>query len=446
MIVESIRTASLGDTSYVVAHDGVGVVVDPQRDTGRFLDAVDRLGVTITHVLDTHVHNDYLSGAPALADELGADLVMPAGSGVAFAFVPAFHLEEIKGDGALSIRPLHTPGHTPEHTSYLILVDGAPSAVCTGGSLLFGSAGRTDLLGRSLADGLARLQHGSVHRLAELPGTVELLPTHGAGSFCASSAVPSRARSTIADEVATNPVLALPDVEAFVTDQLGGLLPYPDYYAAMAPLNRARPPALTTPRPTPTNVVDDDAWVVDLRPRDRYFAGHVPGSLNIEWGSSFAPWTGWLVPFGTPVHLVLDRLQDPVWAITELGRIGYEVSGVTTDLTGIDLVPGTTATAEDLIEALASGATVVDVRDPHEYETGHLNGSIHRYVPDLRHDVPGDARSPVWVTCASGFRASIAAGLVERAGRTAVTVTAGGVATLRRDHPELFVSDGLAPR
>ncbi|HSJ27774.1 MAG TPA: MBL fold metallo-hydrolase, partial [Acidimicrobiia bacterium] len=116
MQIEAIRTESLGDTSYVVAHEGHGIIVDPQRDVGRFLEAVERLDVMVTHVVDTHVHNDYLSGAPALAARLGADLVMPAGAGAGFTFVPAFHLEDLKGDGALSIRPIHTPGHTPEHT------------------------------------------------------------------------------------------------------------------------------------------------------------------------------------------------------------------------------------------------------------------------------------------------------------------------------------------
>ena len=185
--IEAIRTESLGDTSYVLAHGGHGIVIDPQRDIHRFLQVIERLEVDVTHVIDTHVHNDYLSGTPALARRLGADLVMPAGSGAGFAFVPAFHLEELKGGGSLVIRPIHTPGHTPEHMSYLVLIDGVPAAVFTGGSLLVGSAGRSDLLGDEFADSLARLQYLSVNRLAELPGDVEVLPTHGAGSFCTSS-------------------------------------------------------------------------------------------------------------------------------------------------------------------------------------------------------------------------------------------------------------------
>lgn len=439
MVIEAIRTASLGDTSYVLAHSGFGIVIDPQRDIRRFLEVIERLEVSVTHVIDTHIHNDYLSGAPALARRLDAELVMPAGSGAGFAFVPAFHLEEMKGGGPITIRPLHTPGHTPEHMSYLILIDGVPSAVFTGGSLLVGSAGRTDLLGAEFADSLARLQYLSVNRLAELPGDVEVLPTHGAGSFCTSSAQAGGGASTIAAELRSNPVLQYADADAFATGELEGLLPYPDYYASMAPINRRDPGSLETvviPLVAAAKI-EPDARVVDMRPRDRYFAGHLPGSLNIEWGSSFAPWVGWLVPFGTPVHLVLEPLQDPVWAATELGRIGYHVIGATNDLSGVDLVENRTAGVDEVAAAIGAGELVLDVRDPSEWEISHAEGTIHRYVPDLRHDIPGSDDDAVWVICASGFRAAIAASLVERAGRTPVAVTTGGVSGLLKTHPEL---------
>jgi hydroxyacylglutathione hydrolase len=441
MVIEAIRTASLGDTSYVLAHNGTGIVVDPQRDLRRFRDAVERLEVTVTHVIDTHVHNDYLSGAPALAKVLGADLVMPAGSGTAYPFLPAFHLEDLKGGGGVTIRPIHTPGHTPEHMSYLVLIDGLASAVFTGGSLLVGSAGRSDLLGQEFADSLARLQYMSVNRLAELPGDVEVLPTHGAGSFCTSTSSAGGGASTVAAEVRSNPVLQYPDADAFVAGQLDGLLPYPDYYASMAPINRRDPGSIETVvvPVVPAALINPDSWIIDLRPRDQYLAGHLPGSLSIEWGSSFAPWTGWLVPFGEPVHLILEPLQDPVWAATELARIGYEVSGATTDLEGVELETGRTAAAEDLPDALSSGATVIDVRDPSEREMAHVAGTVHRYVPDLRYSIPGQD-DEVWVVCESGFRAAIAAGLIERAGRTPVTVSTGGVSSVLKANPDLAVT------
>ncbi|MDX1448752.1 MAG: MBL fold metallo-hydrolase [Acidimicrobiia bacterium] len=439
MLIEPIRTASLGDTSFVVAHGGAGVVIDPQRDLRRFLEVIERMEIQVSHVLDTHVHNDYLSGAPALARRLKADLVMPAGSGAGFPFVAAFHHEDLKAEGGLTIRPIHTPGHTPEHTSYVILVDGVQAAVFTGGSLLAGSAGRTDLLGEEFAESLARLQYLSVNRIAELPGDVEVHPTHGAGSFCTASAAAGGGASTVAAELRSNPVLGYPDVETFVEGQLSGLLPYPDYYAHMAPINRRDPgefESVVVPLTTATEI-DPTAWIIDVRSRDRYFAGHLPGSLNIEWGSSFAPWVGWLVPFGNPVHLVLEPLQDPAWAVTELARIGYSVAGATIDLSNADLVSGRTATTDEAAAAVQEGKTVIDVRDPSEWESAHAEGTVHRYVPDLRKGVPGS--DEVWLICASGFRAAIAAGIAERAGRSPVTVTAGGVPRLLKDHPDLRV-------
>jgi glyoxylase-like metal-dependent hydrolase (beta-lactamase superfamily II) len=195
MEIRALRTPGLGDTSYVMAEHGVGVVVDPQRDIGRFLDAAEGLGVQVHYVLETHLHNDYLSGGRELAKRTGAQLILPAGAGAAFTYVPAFHLEEF-GEGRLRLRPLHTPGHTPEHVSYLALVDGEEVAVFSGGSLLVGSAGRTDLLGTKRASQLARLQFQSLQRLSALGDEVQLYPTHGAGSFC--SAGPSGpATSTI---------------------------------------------------------------------------------------------------------------------------------------------------------------------------------------------------------------------------------------------------------
>jgi hydroxyacylglutathione hydrolase len=443
MHVFPLRTPSLGDASYLLSHGGSGIIVDPQRDIRRFLDLINEEGITVTHVVDTHVHNDYLSGAPALARHLHADLVLPAASGAAFPFVPAFHMEDLAGESGLTIRPIHTPGHTPEHTSYLVLVDGRPTALFSGGSLLVGAAGRTDLLGDDLADSLARLQYRSVNRLARLPGAVGLYPTHGEGSFCAASGA-GRQTSTIEQERVSSPVLAAADEDEFVRTQLGGLLPYPDYYPSMAPINVTGPDAIVDPSPSRLDAtgtkaaIAAGAEVVDARARHAYAAGHYPGSLNVELGDSFAPWVGWLVPFGTPVLLVLDTEQDPEWAAVELGRIGYEVAGVVLDPAHLpELTTSATATVADLERVIEDGATVIDVRDPAEWRSGHLAGSSHRYVPDLRDGIPEGASDDVWTVCASGQRASIAAGLIERHGVTPTVVAAGGVSDLLRRRPDL---------
>jgi hydroxyacylglutathione hydrolase len=441
MHIASFRTASLGDTSYLLTHGGHGIVVDPQRDVRRFLDAIDEQGVTVTHVLDTHVHNDYLSGAPALAKHLHADLVLPAAAGATYPFVPAFHMEDLPGEAGMAIRPIHTPGHTPEHTSYLVVIDGHPVAVFTGGSLLVGSAGRSDLLGMQFADSLARLQYRSVSRLARLPGSVEVLPTHGEGSFCTASGA-GRTTSTIEQERLSNPVLAYPNEDAFVKGELGSLLPYPDYYPNMAPINRQGPEAITPSSPRRMNApevlaaIDGGATIVDGRPRHAYAAEHVGGSLNMELGESFAAWVGWLTPFGTPIVLVVDTEQDPAWARVELGRIGYDVIGFIDDLTGMPgLISIRTATVGEL-EQVIGEATVIDARDPAERAGGSVRDTIHRYVPDLRTDIP-DGDGDVWIACASGYRAAIAAGLIERHGRTPVIIAEGGIPTLLQHRPDL---------
>ena len=220
MQIHNVRTPGLGDNTYVLVHEGIGVVVDPQRDFDRFESILNETGAGLRFVLETHLHNDYISGGRDLARSAGGELVVPAGAAPVFRHRPAFHHEYLDG-GPLVIRPIHTPGHTPEHTSYLVVIDEEPVALFSGGSLLVGSAGRPDLLGFDRADSLARLQYRSVNRLAELPESVGLYPTHGAGSFCTSSGA-GALTSTIGQEKKTNPVLTYPDEDSFVAGQLSG--------------------------------------------------------------------------------------------------------------------------------------------------------------------------------------------------------------------------------
>jgi hydroxyacylglutathione hydrolase len=440
MEISTIRTPGLGDATYLLTHAGEGVVVDPQRDVDRFLAAVEQAGVRLRYVLETHLHNDYVSGGRELARQTGAELVLPAGAGVAFDHTPAFHQEELAGDG-LVIRPLHTPGHTPEHVSYLVLVDGEPVAVFSGGSLLVGSAGRTDLLGPERARQLAVLQYGSVRRLARLPDAAGLYPTHGEGSFCTASGA-GRTTSTIGEEKRANPVLAYPDAGAFVAGQLSGLQPYPRYYAHMGPINLMGPTPMkdgAVPEMAPKELggLGDAVRVVDARPRAAFAAGHIPGSLGIELADDFGVWVGWLLPFNAPLALVLDAGQDRDEAIRQLGRIGFDqVRGV---LRGVDgwradggpLATYRTVDVDTFAAAVARGEArqVLDVRSPAEWAAGHLEGSTYHYVPDLVSSMPAglDRNEPVWVGCASGYRATVAAGLLEAAGYQPVVLDRGGL-------------------
>jgi glyoxylase-like metal-dependent hydrolase (beta-lactamase superfamily II)/rhodanese-related sulfurtransferase len=437
MKITAIRTTGLGDATYLLAHDGAGVIVDPQRDVARFEQALSDAGVEATHVLETHLHNDYISGGRELAARTGANLVFPAAGGVAFAHVPAFHNEDLNG-GPFTVRPLHTPGHTPEHMSYLVLIEDEPAAVFSGGSLLVGSAGRSDLLGPDRAEQLARLQYISVNRLAALPDDVGLYPTHGEGSFC-TSVVAGRSTSTIGLEKLSNPVLQYADADAFVAGQLSALEPYPSYYAHMGPINLMGPeplPGLELPELDPRTLPAGAAFV-DVRPRAAYAAGHIPGSVGLEMSDRVGVWAGWLLPFDATVVLVAERGQDVVEVATQFARIGFDhVAGVVFNLerwvaANGDLASFETRTADELFEALQqpSPPQVLDVRAPGDWEIGHLDGSIHGYTPDLKAALPVDLDSDrdVWIVCASGFRALAAATYVEQGGFRPVVVTKGGV-------------------
>jgi len=435
MHITSVRTPGLGDTTYVLVHDGRAIIVDPQRDIDRFLDVVGK--AETRWVLETHLHNDYVSGAREVARTTGADLVLPAGAAPAYRHTPAFHQEDLR-DGDLAVRPIHTPGHTPEHTSYLVLIDGVEVALFSGGSLLVGSAGRSDLLGPERADTLSRLQYRSVNRLAALPDPVGLFPTHGEGSFCTSSGA-GRLTSTIGDERRTNPVLAHRDEDSFVTSELQGLQPFPSYYRHMGPIN-LRGPAPMPDRPIPRLTGDamsrlaDDTVVVDARARHRQAAGRQRGSVGVELREEFGTWVGWLVDHDAPLVLVLDGESDLPEATVQLARIGMDT--IRGHLAGGDVPEGSGYAMADVArfaEASRDGEQVLDVRAPDEWEAGHLDGSIHRYVPDLVRSTDGlDPASPVWVACASGFRSAIAAAHLTDAGFDVVALLDGGVDDVHR--------------
>ena len=444
MEVLSIRTPSLGDATYIAVHAGHAVISDPQRDIGRFVDELEDRDLTLTHVLETHMHNDYISGGRDLAAARGADLVLPAAAGAGFFFVPAFHREDLEGADGLVIRPLHTPGHTPEHMSFLFLVDDEEQAVFTGGSLLVGAAGRSDLLGDQYARQLARLQYGSLQRLARLPDDTGVYPTHGEGSFCTSSGA-GRTTSTIGREKAENPLFQHPDAETFADDQLAVLVPFPSYYAQMGPINKQDPsavdidsvPELSADRAA--SLLDEGAVALDGRSRFRFADGHIPGALGVERGDSFAPWSGWLLEFDAPIVMVLEEGDDAADAAIELARIGFtDVRGVLRGMdewiaSGRDTTSHATASIDDLAARLEDeDLQVLDVRDPQEWASGHIDGAVHRYVPDLREGPPKelDLEEPVWVVCRTGNRSSIAAGLLERHGIDPVVVAEGGVPDL----------------
>lgn len=424
--IETVRTEGLGDSTHILIHDDLALVVDPQRDIDRFEDVVDKVGADLRMVLETHLHNDYVSGGRHLARGAGAELVMPAGAAPVFRHRPAFHHEDIEFGPNATLRPIHTPGHTPEHTSYLFVVDGEAVALFSGGSLLVGSAGRTDLLGEDRAETLARLQYSSVRRLASLPDDVGLYPTHGAGSFC-TTAVAGGHTSTIGAEKAGSQVLAYEDEDDFVKGQLSSLVPYPSYYRHMGPINLV---GLDEPDLSVAVIdeIPEDVTVVDARPKERFAAGHLPGALGVELRDSFGVWVGWLTEHNTPLVLVMDEDQYPEEAMRQLARIGYDdVRGLVRNPSE-GLVSFPTVDRDEFWTAVESGAQILDVRAPDEWENGVIEGSMLSYLPDLADQTPKglDPEREVWLVCGTGLRAVTAAGILQDRGFEPVVLTDAG--------------------
>ena len=327
--VEIIATPSLGDRSYVV-HDGaLAAVMDPQRDTDRVEAVLDAHRLTLACVLETHLHNDYVTGGLALAREHDAPYVVPAAARVRFTRRVARDGERVSV-GGFAMRVVATPGHTPHHVAYVLEADGAVSpAVFTGGSLLQGSVGRTDLIAPDRAAELAGRQWASVRRLVrQLPDDAVLLPTHGFGSLCSAS--PTRAgESTIGQERRANPAL-VQEREPFVHNLLAQLDAYPAYYAHMAPANAAGPAAanLSLPprmgRAELRNRLRNAEWVIDLRPRAAFATEHVRGTVSLDATGPLATYLGWLAPWDAPVTLLGERVEQIHFARRELARIGFD--------------------------------------------------------------------------------------------------------------------------
>ncbi|KPM57337.1 beta-lactamase [Frankia sp. R43] len=460
--VQVVETSSLGDRSYL-AHDGqVAVVVDPQRDIDRVLALAGRLGVRVTHVAETHLHNDYVSGGLALARITGARYLVAASDVVGFDRLPVADGDEIAVSGAMRLRVVATPGHTFHHLSYVLDGTDGSVGVFTGGSLLFGTTGRTDLLGQRHAHTLAAQQHASARRLADLlPDGTRIWPTHGFGSFCSATQSDARA-STIGRERQVNPALRL-ESDAFVTEVLAGLDVYPAYYAHMGARNAdgAAPVDLTPARPAdPAELrerITAGEWVVDLRSRRAFAHRHLAGTLSFGLDGPMSTWLGWLVPWGTPITLLGESERQVADAQRELARIGIDrpAAAATGDpdrwAAGEEqhLARLATATFADLAAARRGTVppglplpppslplpplppspspspspppdVVLDVRLGNEWRAGRLDGAVHIPLPDLPARLDEIPAGTVWVHCGSGYRAAVAASLLQRAGRQVV--------------------------
>lgn len=435
--VHPLVDTGLGNSCYLVdLADGGALVVDPPRDLRAVRAATGRAGLRIRFVADTHLHADFLSGARQLAHDDGAQVLASAAGGRGFD-----HRGLVDGDevdlGGLVLTAMGTPGHTDEHLSFLVGDGTSPVGVFTGGSLIVGSAARTDLLGPERTEELARAQFRSLQRLAQLPCRTEVWPTHGAGSFC--SAPPGAERtSTIGRELASNPLLAIQDEDRFVEQLLGSLGSHPAYFLRLAEINR-RGPAVLDPAATgllaqlPVSAVRrlraDGAVLVDARPVADYARAHIPGAVSIPLRAQFATWLGWLVPADTPIVVVRNEDQDLAELIWQAANIGVErlvgelAGGTDAWATAGQPTVGTPLLGPGEID---ERHRVLDVRQDAEFTAGHLPGAVHVELGSLAQAAAALPDAPTVVMCGHGERAAGAASLLERAGHHDLAVLEGG--------------------
>ena len=430
-----VTDEGLGNTSWLVdLGGGAAMVVDPERSAEPYREVADRLGLTIRYAAETHLHADFVTGGPGLVAR-GAQVFAAAAGDIRWPHLPVAEGEEV-ALGRFRLRVLATPGHTPEHVSY-VLVDGQrPRAAFSGGSLLVGAVARTDLIDPADTEALTRALWRSIRsELLSLPDDVVVFPTHGAGSFC-SAAGGGRRWTTIGEERRTNPLLAAPDEDTFVRWVIDGLGSYPAYFLRLREVNRRGAHVFGTLPALPMLAVADvealrikRVAVVDVRPVPEFAAGHLPGSLSIALRPQFASWLGWLVPDpATPLVFVTDAATDRSELVRQCLNIGYEelageLDGGTEawaaaggELRSVELVDGT-----DL-----GGLLVVDVRQASEYAAGHVPGARHVELGELPSSGKALPTGPVLVMCGHGERAATAASILESAGHTDIAIYRGG--------------------
>jgi len=447
MLIKHFFIEKIAHSSYLIAGNHAGVVVDPERNVETYLAAAAALDVRITHILETHLHADFVSGHMDLADATGAAIYAPRSAKCAFDHVPlrdgdSFEVEDMR------FSVLETPGHTPEHISYVLTdtVRGEkPACVFTGDTLFVGDVGRPDLFpGR--AEELASKLYDSLHsKLLKLPDFCEVLPAHGAGSLC-GRAMASKWRSTIGYEKRYNPALRIRDREKFIRSLTENMPAAPDHFARLSAVNAEGPklvrklagPHALLPGEFADRIGGRRTTVVDVRSYDAYGGQHLKDSISLPLAGNFPTFAGWILPREHRLLLVADTRDQVLEATSWLRRVGldrvdafleggvfaWSRSGRPTAHTGL-LSPQEVhamVTGEELFEFL-------DVRAPAEHASSNVEGSRNIQTADLR-VVPRDLDPtlPTVVMCSSGNRSSTAASFLERHGFTRVLNAAGGYA------------------
>lgn len=430
--VISFVDEGLGHSSYLVdLEDGRALVIDPPRFPDAHLAAAADRGLEIAYTADTHSHADYVSGGPELAAR-GVEFIASKGAELVVPHRDVQPGDEIELTPALHLRAIPTPGHTPDHLAYLLIEHGEPIALFSGGSLMVGTVGRTDLLGPVPREDLARhLFRALRDEILTLPDDVVVYPTHGAGSFCSAPGATERT-TTIGRERRTNPFLQVHDEDSFVKQLLASLGTFPTNFLRLPEVNRLGPHLYGTVPALARLSVDEarsmlhgDAVLVDVRPILEFAQSHVPGSLSIALRPVFSSWLGWVVEPDRPLIFLVGDFQDRAELVRQCLDVGYEMLAGEID-GGIDAwrTAGLPVATIDLVDANTVAGTLIDVRQQNEYEMGHVPGATNIELGALsRSSTPQGA---ITVMCAHGERAMTGASLLEQHGHHDLAVLTGG--------------------
>jgi hydroxyacylglutathione hydrolase len=441
--IEPFVDTGLGNSSYLIGSHAnkKGILIDPLRDVDRYLSAASERGLELTHVLDTHLHADFISGCREIAHQTGAEIGASAGAKVGFEHQPLVE-DSIIDLGAFQIRVMATPGHSPEHISYLIVEpDGkTPSALFSGGALIVGGAARTDLLGHEHTHALAReLYHTLHHKLLNLPDEVDVFPTHGAGSFCVAPASSDRV-TTIGRERKENLLALAQNEEEFIQRSLMGLPSFPTYYKYMRDINQRGArilgglPVLEPLTPAEVDsLMNEGVVVLDVRHQKQFGAGHIPGSYGIRVEAPLTTWAGWVIPFGSRIILITETADQRSEATRQLIRIGYDdmagylEGGIEEWAREYPLETVQSINVQDLRERLDE-FTLIDVRQKSEWDAGHIPGAMHFEGGRIAWEEPPFKQDrPLVIQCASGSRSMVAISVLKRRGFDNLIQVEGGI-------------------
>ena len=454
MTIKQFEVPGLAQYSYIVSSEGRAIVIDAMRDIDPYLAYARENNLTLTHIAETHIHADFASGSKALAEATNAELCLSGyDRGELYRYaMPHFELKDGAAitAGRLQLRALHTPGHTPEHLSFLLFdLDRSatdPTAIFTGDFLFLGSLGRPDLLGEEAKHALAQELYRSLHqRIAAVPDSVIVYPGHGAGSLCGAG-MSEGTESTLGLERSRQYLFRLSE-EDFVQQILATVPPMPAYYPRMKRLNAVGapspatlPPGLDLTAAQLKQLVTDtpgDITLLDTRRGESFAAGHIPGAINLGAGPNLSLWAGWLLDPERPIVLItedtIDRQSDPRTSLLRVGldriaghlpmsrwiEAGYE-SQSTPLLSATDVAAADRADARPLI---------LDVRNESEWATGHIEDAANIALGDLPARLSSlDPALPIVTVCGSGYRAATAASLLASHGFHQVSIMDGGMA------------------